>query len=101
MTRSRTIGALWLDFIDIGSIYDVVDELRVSVISVPSRVEELHELIHPIRARAWLGHELECMKWKESHLAVAYAVTRGNDFAFFLVSLSASLRAVPSGISDI
>jgi len=37
----------------------------------------------------------------QSYLAVAYAVTRGSDFAFFFVSFNASLRAVPSGISDI
>ena len=33
--------------------------------------------------------------------AVAYAVTRGSDFAFFLVNLRASRFAVPSGINDI
>jgi len=36
-----------------------------------------------------------------SHLAVAYAVTLGKDLAFFFVSFNASLRAVPSGMSDI
>lgn len=33
--------------------------------------------------------------------AVAYAVTRGRDLAFFFVSLKASLRAVPAGIRAI
>lgn len=37
----------------------------------------------------------------ETHVAVAYAVTLGNDLAFFFVSLNASRFAVPSGIIDI
>lgn len=38
---------------------------------------------------------------ERTYWAVAYAVTLGKDFAFFLVSLSASRRAVPCGIRDI
>ena len=41
----------------------------------------------------------ECSK--VFHPAVQYAVTRGSDFAFFLVNLSASFLAVPSGICEI
>jgi hypothetical protein len=36
-----------------------------------------------------------------THPAVAYAVTRGRDFAFFLVRRKASRRAVPAGIRAI
>lgn len=63
------------------------------------RLEELHQVIHPVGADALLTTRGGTIA--ASYLAVAYAVTRGRDFAFFLVNLNASLLAVPSGIRDI
>jgi hypothetical protein len=38
---------------------------------------------------------------RRTYPAVAYAVTRGRDFAFFFVRRRASRRAVPAGIRAI
>jgi hypothetical protein len=57
--------------------------------------------------RGPMRYELESRQYIPSHekwrwyFAVAYAVTLGSDFAFFLVSFNASRFAVPSGMRDI
>lgn len=52
-----TITVLGLNFVNIRSIDDVVNELWACMIRIPSCVKKFHEFIHPVRARAMRIHK--------------------------------------------
>jgi hypothetical protein len=86
----------------VGGVDDFVDQNWVRVIRASPSVEEFHEVWKKIGAeRNHVGKALLGFIFSNgAHFAVAYAVTLGNDFAFFFVNFNASRRAVPSGIME-
>ncbi len=65
-------------------------------------VEETHELRETVGSRSnILEFRYTGKKGRITYEAVAYAVTRGRDLAFFFVKRNASLLAVPAGMRSI
>lgn len=80
--------------------HDFVYQFRIGMICWATSSKKFHHVVHTERTRhKKIGDVYDTRN--EPYVAVAYAVTLGNDFAFFLVSRIASRRAFPSGMSDI